>query len=413
MTSLDDTLVSDPAFDKELLSPEYLANPYRFYSELRSKAPVFFSKRLNGWVVTRYADVTAGLLDKRLISGLRVESFSRGLEAGEQSQMKGLHKHLEKWIGNMDPPDHTRLRALVNKAFTPQIVQELTASIESITGRLLEAAKIKGEMDFVRDFAYPLPATVIAAMIGVHARDENRFIAWANDLTAYTGSGTASPELGRAAQRSAAELTDYFREIAADRRVEPGNDLLSSLVSLEQAGDRISEQELISMCTFLLVAGHETTMALLSNGLLALLQNPQQRDILQANPDLAKTAVEEFLRYDSPIQHQTRVAAKPLAIAGVSIDEGQRVLLMLGAANRDPAQFPDPDRLNILREPNRHVAFGLGIHYCLGASLARMEAHTALPEILRRFPRIQLQGENLEWRIHTSNRNPVRMMLTW
>jgi pimeloyl-[acyl-carrier protein] synthase len=401
------------AFDSGLLTPEYLANPYSFYSELRRKAPVYFSERLNGWIVTRYADVSAGLLDKRLISRRRVESFSRRLDPTDQDRMAALQRHLEKWIGNMDPPDHTRLRALVNKAFTPRMVQELAHSIESIASRLLDAAQAKGEMEFVRDFAYPLPATVIATMLGIAAEDQHRFIRWADDLTAYTGSGTASPDLGLAAQRSVDELTMYFRAIATERRIEPRNDLISSLVSLEEEGDRISEQELISMCTFLLVAGHETTMALLANGLHALLQNPAECRMLRHDPELMKTGVEEFLRYDSPIQHQTRVAAEPLTISETPIDEGQRVLLMLGAANRDPAQFPDPDRLDLSREPNRHVAFGLGVHYCLGAPLARIEAQIAFAAILRRFPQIRLQEQSVRWRVHTSNRNPISMKVAW
>lgn len=409
MTSTD----ALPAFDSVLLSPEYLNNPYPFYSELRCKSPVYFSERLNGWVVTRYEDVTAGLLDKRLISRQRVKSFSSKLDSSEQICMSTLHRHLEKWIGNMDPPDHTRLRSLVNKAFTPRMVQELTSAIEGVAGRLLDAAQANGGMEFVKDFAYKLPATVIAVMLGIPAGDQDQFIRWADDLTAYTGSGTASLELGRAAQKSVDELTFYFLTIAESRRAEPRNDLISSLVSLAEEGDRISEQELISMCTFLLVAGHETTMALLSNGLYALLKNPDQCRILQQQPELMKTAVEELLRYDSPIQHQTRVAAEPLTISGTRINEGQRVLLMLGAANRDPANFPDPDTLNISREPNRHIAFGLGIHYCLGAPLARIEANISLQEILRRFPRIRLEEQHLLWRVHTSNRNPISMRVVF
>ncbi len=401
------------AFDSALLSREYLADPYPYYAELREKAPVYFSQRLNGWVVSRYADVSAGLLDKRLISGRRVQSFSSSLEADELEGMAALHRHLEKWIGNMDPPDHTRLRGLVSKAFTPKMVQDLAEGIERIVNGLLERAEAKGEMEFVRDFAYPLPAAVIAAMLGVPGEDQDRFIGWADDLVAYTGSGTASPELGQAAQRSAAALTAYFEDMAAKRRAEPKADLVSSLALLEEAGDRITPQELISMCTFLLVAGHETTMALLANGLVALLRNPEQCHALRSNPELVAAAVEEFLRYDSPIQHQTRVAARRLTIQGTEIREGQRVLLMLGAANRDPAQFSEPDRLLIRREPNRHLAFGLGIHYCLGAPLARLEAHIAFPAILRRFPRLRLAEEVGAWRVHTSNRNPVCMRLAW
>lgn len=404
---------AEVAFDRVLLTPEYLSDPYPFYHELRAKAPVYFSQKLNGWVLTRYSDVTVGLCDKRLISGQRVESFASHLPAETQQGMLPLYNHLGKWIGNMDPPDHTRLRALVNKAFTPRMVQDLAPSIEGIVDRLLRAGGAKGRMEFIHDFAYALPATVIATMLGLPAGDQDQFIAWADDLTAYSGSGSANVELSHAAQRSVSELTEYLRRIVSERRIRPQNDLISVLAVLEEEGDKLSEQELISMCTFLLVAGHETTMALLANGLLALLRNASQRRALQCSPDLAKTAVEEFLRYDSPIQHQTRVAAESFEQDGSKIEKGQRVLLMLGAANRDPAQFSDPDRLDIQREPNRHVAFGLGIHYCLGAPLARLEAQIAFPELLKRFPDLCLEDESLEWRRHTSQRNPIRMKISW
>lgn len=394
------------AFDHVLLTPQYLADPYPFYRELRENAPLYFSRRLNGWVATRYRDVTAGLLDKRLISGRRVESFCAGLAAGAQHEMQPLHRHLGKWIGNMDPPDHTRLRNLINRAFTPRVVRGLGPAIADIARQLLDAAEARGAMEFVRDFAYPLPATVIASMLGVPPSGQAQFIAWADDLTAYSGSGSADPDLSRAAQNSAAELTRYFLDIAEQRRREPAGDLISELAAVE-----LSEQELASMCSFLLVAGHETTMALLSNGLLALLRNPGQREMLAAEG--IRPAVEELLRYDSPIQHQTRVAAESFEFAGTRVEAGQRVLLMLGAANRDPDQFPDPDRLDLRRDPNRHIAFGLGVHYCVGAPLARLEAQIAFPEILRRFPGIRLREQSLEWRQHTSNRNPLRMELTW
>jgi pimeloyl-[acyl-carrier protein] synthase len=208
-------------------------------------------------------------------------------------------------------------------------------------------------------------------------------------------------------------LNTYFHALAEERLVHPQEDLISALVVLEEMGDRLTEEELTAMCVFLLVAGHETTMALLANGLLALLRNPAQAYALQSSPGLARTAVEEFLRYESPIQHETRVAAETVEYRGVRIEEDQRVVLMIGSANRDPAIFNNPNTLDITREPNKHLAFGYGIHYCLGAPLARLEAQIAFRKLLARFPRMQLKSENLEWREHTSHRNPIFMQVVW
>ena len=404
---------SNVAFDRVLLTPEYLANPYRFYGELREKVPVYFSQRMNAWVLTQYRDVAAGLCDKRLICGRRVESYAAALPHPLREEMRPLFEHLEKWIDNLDPPDHTRLRGLVNKAFTPHIVEELVPAIEEIIDQLLDVAESKGQMEFIRDFAYPLPATVIASMLGVPTEDRSRFISWANDIAAYSGTGKADPVKTQEALRSVSTLNTYFHALAEERRVHPQKDLISTLVVLEEMGDRLTEEELIAMCVFLLVAGHETTMALLANGLLALVHNPAQAYALQSNPGLARSAVEEFLRYESPIQHETRVAAETVEYRGVRIDEGQRVVLMIGSANRDPAIFHHPDTLDITRESNKHLAFGYGIHYCLGAPLARLEAQIAFRKVLARFPRIQFKSGNLEWRIHTSHRNPVLMQVVW
>jgi cytochrome P450 len=401
------------AFDRVLLTPDYLADPYRFYAELREKVPVYFSQRMNAWVLTQYHDVAAGLCDKRLICGRRVESYAAGLPLPLREAVRPLFEHLEKWIDNMDPPDHTRLRALVNKAFTPHMVQELAPAVEKIIDQLLDVAGSKGQMEFIRDFAYPLPATVIASMLGVPAEDQSRFIGWANSVAAYSGTGKAEPAKTEAAWQSVSALNTYFHALAEQRRMHPQKDLISTLVVLEEMGDRLTEEELIAMCVFLLVAGHETTMALLANGLLSLLRNPEQACALQGNPGLARTAVEEFLRYESPIQHETRVTAEPVEYRGVRIEEGQRVVLMIGSANRDPTIFHHPDTLDITREPNKHLAFGYGIHYCLGAPLARLEAQIAFRKVLARFPQMRLKSENLEWRIHTSHRNPVFMQLVW
>jgi len=396
-------------FDHALLTPDYLASPYPYYRELRDKDPVHWSTAMNAWVLTRYADVLDALRNQKLISGQRVKAYADMLPATTRDELQPLLEHVGLWIANMDPPDHTRLRRLVNVVFTPRMVEGLRPDIERTITELLDGLMDRSAFDFVRDFAYPLPAIVISQMLGVPRSDRERFMSWSDDLTAYAGTGRPDLEVARAACTSAAALGDYLQDLLTQRRAEPGDDLISSLARLEDEGDKLSEQELLSMCGFLLVAGHETTMGLLSNGMFALLKSPEQFERLRNEPDLTTSAVEELLRFDSPIQHQTRVAGEALEIGGKQIKKGQRVVPLIGAANRDPDQFPDPDKLDLARSPNRHVAFGHGIHFCVGAPLARLEAQIAFPAILNRFPKMQLTDEPLVYRRHTSNRNPVAL----
>jgi cytochrome P450 len=396
-------------FDAALLTPDYLANPYPYYAHLRETEPVYWSGRLNGWVLTRYEDVHNALKDPRLISSRRVSSYADSLPQQTQAKMRPLFYQFDKWIGNMDAPDHTRLRRLVNVAFTARVVENLRTEIESIVDELLAATETEGSVEFVGDFAYPLTAIVIARMLGVPSGWRKQFMKWSDDLTAYSGTGRAAPAVAEAASRSAAELTALFKQLVEERRANSQEDLLSRLVEAEDQGDRLNEQELLGMCGFLLVAGHETTMALLSNGLLALLRHPAQLQRLRTDPQQISTAVEELLRYDSPIQHQTRCAAEDLEIAGTSVKKDDRVIPLLGSANRDPATFPEPDRLDLGRDPNPHLAFGFGPHFCLGAPLARLEAQIAVLAILQRWPTLQLINPQPHFRHHTSQRNPVRL----
>jgi cytochrome P450 len=404
-------LEQEVRFDRDLLTPQYLADPYVYYRELREAAPIWFSERMNAWVVSRYEDVHAGLKDPRLISGQRVDAYLDPLPPDVRATMTPLTKHVAKWIGNIDPPDHTRLRALVNKAFTPRMVEGLKPLVMKIIDELLSDAIRKGQMDFIADFAYPLPAIVIAEMLGVPPEDRDLFMDWSKDLMAFTGTGRPDVEVLKSARDAAAALQDYFINLLNKRRDHAQDDLISVLAQVEEAGEKLNEQELLSMCGFLIVAGHETTMSLLGNGMLALLRHPEQLNKLRENPQLAASAVEELLRYDSPIQHQTRGAGETFQWQDQTIEQNQRVILMLGSANRDPQQFPDPDTLDIARKPNRHMAFGYGIHYCLGAPLARLEGQMAFNEVFRRLPAIELKDDAIEYRKHTSNRNPMSLQV--
>ena len=400
-------------FDAGLLSAAYLSNPYPYYQALRDKQPVYFSDRLNAWVLTRYQDVHRALKDPRLVSGQRVSSYAERLTTDVRRGLTPLFAQFDAWIGNMDPPNHTRLRRLVNAAFTGRIVEALRPAIGQLVAELLDAAERRGRIDFVRDFAYPLPAIVIARMLGVPAEARQQLIHWSQALTAYSGTGRADSEIARAAGQAATELSALFDELATERRADPREDLLSQLVQVEDQGDRLSRQELLGMCGFLMVAGHETTMALLANGLFALLRHPVQLQQLREDPRRIPRAVEELLRYDSPIQHQTRSAAETLEIGGQRIAQGDRVMPFLGAANRDPAQFSNPDQLDLNRDPNPHLAFGLGPHYCLGAPLARLEAEIGLSALLQRWSKITLVDHQPPFRQHTSQRNPLRLELQW
>jgi pimeloyl-[acyl-carrier protein] synthase len=362
--------------------PTVIANPYPSYQCLRTEDPVHRS-RLGFWVLTRYDDCAMVLRDER---------FGR---VGFEGYMEPAYTVLFK-----DPPDHTRLRALLNSGFTPRVVEGLRPHIRQIVSGLLDRAQAKGGMDVLADFAYPLAVTVISELLGVPERDHDSIKEWSTDIALgleVIGSPFRAADVarGRTAQRA---LADYFRGLIPDRRKHRGSDLLSLLISAEERGDTLSEEELVGTCGILYMAGHETTVNLIGNGLLALLRHPAELQRLRDDPELIPKAVEELLRYDGPILRTSRVAHTDVEIDGRKIAKGAIVVLLLGAANRDPERFPDPDRLDVARTHNRHLAFGSGIHFCLGAPLARLEAHTAFDLLLARAPGLALATDKPEWR---------------
>ena len=297
-------------------------------------------------------------------------------------------------VARLDPPRHTRLRLLVNKAFTPRTVEELAPFIRAFVDKALDAAAARGRMELMADLAFPLPATVIAEMLGVPPEDRDRFKQWSDDSTAAAANlpSNLSPEVVRKSIAGMEELQNYFRGIIAQRRAEPRDDLISALVKAQEEEDRLSEQELLANSVLLLNAGHETTTNLIGNGTLALLRHPDQMRRLRDDPSLLPSGVEELLRYDSPVQFTTRILKADLELGGKVLRAGQAVLLLLGAANRDPEQFPDPDRLDVGRPDNKHLAFGHGPHFCLGAPLARLEGRILFEALLRRTPGMRLDG---------------------
>ena len=349
-------------------------NPYDIYAELRSKDPIHRMRLINAWVLTRYEDVDMVLRDHRRFSN----------HDDEDREYRSMLFH--------DPPDHTRLRSLVSRAFTPRSVAELEPKIQRLVTELLDDIEGRDRFDLISDFAFPLPVTVIAEMLGVPAQDVDRFRDWSNDI-ALTVEPTLDDEQTRRMEESFQELLDYFEDIIERRLKEPQDDMITALLNVEAEGDRLSRGELLSTLTLLLVAGNETTRNFIGNGMLALLKHPDQLQRLRDNPDMLDSALDELLRYDSPVQMDQRMVYEDVEIRGHHIRAGQRVINAIGAANRDPEVFANPDKLDIGRREKSHLSFGRGIHYCLGSPLAMLEGRVAFSRLLDRFSSINLVSE--------------------
>ena len=380
------------ATDLDLTSAQFRTDPYPLYARLRTEAPVcrvragLFGR---AWLITRYQDVAAALKDERFTKDFRK---IRRPESYVLRLMGTLNRHML----SMDQPDHTRLRGLVQKAFTPRLVENLRPRIESLAQELLDRVAGQNQMDLIRDYALPLPVIIIAEMLGIPVTDRERFQRWSASVVDFGGLLRVL-----AAARSGWALVRYIRRLVRQRRKRPAGDLISGLVAAEEAGDRLSEDELLAMVCLLLVAGYETTVNLIGNGALALLENPEELAKLRAEPALMPAAVEEILRYESPLTLATpRWALCDVKIADITIPKGSVVAIGIASAHRDPQQFERPDELDLGREPNRHLAFGQGIHYCLGAPLARLEAQIAFTTLLRSFPdlRLAVPRTALVWR---------------
>ncbi len=384
--------------DIRLADPKFKADPYPVYARLRNEAPVCrvrIGRLVTAWLITRYEDVVAVLKDERLTSDMR-NAPTAGRRAREAFMYWVFGPFIENMLG-LDDPHHARLRALVQKAFTLRRVEDMRPRIESLTEHLLDRVAPRNRMDVIWDYALPLPATIIAEMLGVPGSDRDRFhrfsAAVVSANTGVIGVLTAIPTVWA--------FLRYIRKLIRLRRERPGDDLISALAAAEEAGDKLSENELVAMIFLLLIAGHETAANLIGNGTLALIENRTEMDKLRAQPSLMPSAIEELLRYDGPIElAAARWARSDVTMAGVTIPRGAPVFCALTSANRDPEQFERPDVLNLMREPNRHLAFGQGIHFCLGAPLARLEAQIAFTTLLRRFPELRLAAPRsaLRWR---------------
>lgn len=369
------------------LLPEFRLDPYPTYQRLRTEDPVHHSPLANAWVLSRYADVVGVLRDARF-GRADAEEFWR-----ERIGLGPAHTIISKWMLFRDPPDHTRLRTLVNKAFTPRAIENMRPRIQEIVEELIADMQKDGVGDVMTSVAYPLPVLVICEMLGVPAQDRDIFKAWSGDLARILDP-ILTPEIVEHGNAVIESMADYFRGLIARLRKNPQGNLLDAMIAAEEQGDRLDEEELLSNCILLFGAGHETTVNLIGNGTLALLRHPDQFAKLRNNPEFIESAIEECLRYDSPVQMTGRVALSETVIGGQHIQAGERVFTLIGAANRDASQFADPDRFDITRDDHRHVAFGHGIHFCLGASLARLEAQLAVGALARRLPNLKLEAED-------------------
>jgi hypothetical protein len=361
--------------------PEMRDNPYPVFRRLREEDPIHYSETIRSWVLTRHADVVGIFTDPRLSSD---RTKARKYRGGGR---------VTSGTFQTDPPQHTRVRNLVTKAFTPKVVESMRARVESVVDDLLDKLSSREEADIIDEFAYPLPMTVISEILGAPASDHAKFQRWGRELAPaidHTFSGRAQTTVG-------AEMGAYFVDLVPKRRADPQDDLITALIEVTEDDDRLSDSEVLETLVFLLFAGHETTVNLIGNGLLSLLRHPDQHERVR-DEEVGRSTVEELLRYESPAQIIARSALEDVELDGRVFRQGDAVVALLGAANRDPAAFERPESLDVARSPNQHVAFGHGPHFCLGAQLSRLEGRVAIPALVRRFPRMRLASEDADWR---------------
>jgi cytochrome P450 len=393
----------------QLLDPEVLADPYPLYHRLRTEDPVHWDPFLHAWVVTRYAEVVRVLHD---FQADRTPTPQQLTDMG-LSHINPIAAVMVKQMLFMDPPAHTRLRSLASSAFTPSRVEMLRSHIQEIADRLIDAMANSGSMDVIADFAAPLPAIVTAEMLGVPTSDHTQLKKWSADFAEMLGNFQHNPDRVQIVLDSLNDMLEYFRATVRELRVRPREGLVNALLTAEIGGDRLTEEEVIANSIVTMVGGQETTTNLIGNGLLTLMRNPDEMGRLRSDPSLIVSAVEELLRYESPSQHTGRIAPYDVELGGRKIRKRQAVIAVMGAANRDPERFPDPDRLDLGRKDNRHVAFGWAAHFCFGAPLARIEGQIAFETILRRLHNLTLPTTTLHWRENLGLRGLKALPITF
>jgi len=383
----------------DLSDPSVNANPFPAFARLREEDPVHWSPPMRAWIITRYEDVKRITMNNQEVSADRLTPFFRAMP--EREGVQNLQRYLNHWMVFRDPPDHTRLRRLFTKVFTPRAVESLRPNINAIVAELLDGMEAKAQrgeqVDWIADFAYPLPATVIMDMLGVPREDLQQVKVWSDEIALFIGTSQVAGDKYRRAEKGAIAMADYFRGIVEARTADPQDDMISRLVMARDEQETLSPDEVISTCILLLFAGHETTTNLIGNGFYHTMHSRDQWERLTHDPSLIESAVEEWLRYDGPSAALARVVAENLEFGGRTLEKGQRLFAFTNSANRDPEQFPNPDILDVSRSPNPHLAFGHGIHFCLGAPLARLEGQIAIRQAVERFPDIALVDIEPEW----------------
>ncbi len=398
--------------DLDFKSLANVYDPFPVFRWLREHEPVHWSRGLNGWAVTRYADVLEIFSEPIRFSSDRFRKVDEKY-ASQRPAVKAVGEILADWLVFRDPPDHTRLRSLLQKSFTPTHLDKSRARIQATVDGLLDLVAEREDIDFIREIAFPLPATVIAVLLGAPTEDIEAIKEWSDLLAAYLGGVVGGQDNFGAARDGVLQLADYFRVLLRKRQQSPGDDLMTLMLRAQDGADRLSLDEVVANCVLLLFAGHETTTNLLGNGLFHLLHNPDQVQILRGSPETVPDAVEELLRYDPPVPATIKVATEDVEWHGNIIRRGDMVLPFMSAANRDPRQFPAPDALDVRREPNRHLAFAYGIHFCLGAPLARLEGQLTFETLLRRFPRLALTATAPRWKPMLFLRGLESLPIAW
>ena len=384
---------------KVVFSDEFLQDPYPTYARLHEEGPIHFldvGSKWGVWSIVNHAECSSIAKDPRL-SAKRAQQLITLLPVNRQAEFKELARMFSLWMIFMDPPEHTRLRKLLNKGFSPAAIEGLRPQVEAIVDRMLTPLKPGSEVDLLSEFAYPMPVRIILEMLGIPQELSETFGEWSHAIAVFRGSPNRTVEHAQAAQDALIGLTEFFRKTVAERRRNKGNDLISLLIDIEEEGEVLTEEELYAQCIALLFAGHETTRNLIGNGMYTLLKHPQETAELRENPDMIRTTVEEILRLESPVQMTARVLKEEMEVCGQRIPKGWTILCMLGAANRDPKQFKEPNQVNLKRLNNQHLAFSAGPHFCIGSQLARLEGQVSLMNLVRRFPKMKLTGPKPEW----------------